>query len=224
MTALPALALQLLEGVPRDGQAELVKVLAGLPTSGADGRTVHEAMHLLHLAGRQRHARTPSVRGVVARISTSGGGVPKQPTDRADVGFGGLAGDSQQNRRHHGRPWQAVCLWSAEVIEQLQAEGHPIGFGSAGENLTVRGLDWSLVSPGLRLQVGSAVLQVSSYAIPCVKNARWFSDGDFSRLSRPGGSRVYACVLAEGAVRAGDAVVVEPSVLPARDEQGLLPL
>ena len=227
MTAVPALALLVLDGVPRDQQADLVKVLAGLPTSGADGRTVHEAMHLLHLAGRQRHAATPQASGVVAQISASGGGVPKQLVDRVQVSFGGLYGDSQQNRRHHGRPWQAVCLWSAEVIEELQSEGHPIAFGSAGENLTLRGLDWSILSPGLRLQVGSAVLQVSSYAIPCVKNRQWFSDGDISRMSqdvRPGRSRIYASVVASGDVRTGDPVVIEPAVLPTRDEQTLLPL
>lgn len=227
MTAVPALALGVLDGVPREEQADLVKVLAGLPTSGTDGRTVHEAMHVLHLAGRVRHARTVARGGTVAQISTSGGGVPKQAVDRVQVGFGGLAGDSQQNRRHHGRPWQAVCLWSAEVIESLQAEGHPIGFGSAGENLTLRGLDWSVLSPGLRLQIGSAVLEVSSYAIPCVKNRQWFSDGDISRMSqgvRPGQSRIYASVVVEGAVREGDPVTVEPAVLPVHDEQALLPL
>lgn len=224
MTAVPALALQVLDGVPRELQADLVKVLAGLPTAGTDGTTIHRAMHVLHLAGRQRHAATPTAQGTVAQISTSGGGVPKQPVDRVHVDIGGLTGDSQQNRRHHGRPWQAVCLWSAEVVEGLQAQGHPIGFGSAGENLTVRGLDWSVMSPGLRLQVGTSVLQVSSYAVPCVKNARWFTDGDVSRLSRSGQSRVYASVVADGVIATGDAVVVEPAALPVRQVQGLLPL
>ena len=69
------------------------------------------------------------------------------------------------------------------------------------------------VTPGARLAVGDALLQVSAYAIPCAKNAGWFSDGDFQRLSHevnPAGSRLYASVVREGAVRVGDAVVLEP--------------
>jgi len=33
-------------------------------------------------------------------------------------------------------------------IEALQNEGHPIAFGSTGENLTVSGIDWQRVVPG----------------------------------------------------------------------------
>jgi MOSC domain-containing protein YiiM len=50
-----------------------------------------------------------------------------------------------------------------------------------------------------------------SYTIPCEKNARWFRDGDFKRVSHkknPGWSRLYAKVLCEGMVRPGDAVEV----------------
>ena len=212
LTAADALVRQALDGAPREVQAEMVRVLAPLAEGVTD---VHDVMHALDLAGRLRHATTTGPVGTVVQVSRSGGGVPKQPVDRVRVGLGGLEGDVQQNRRHHGRPWQAVCLWSAEVVEALQAEGHPIGFGSAGENLTVRGLDWAALSPGLRLGVGSAVVQLSSYAVPCVKNRQWFTDGDVRRMAqevRPGASRLYASVLVPGVVGAGDAVTVEPVV------------
>lgn len=221
LTAAPALARQVIEGAPRTEQAELVRILApiaDLPTVGLDVLAVHDAMHLLHEAGRVRHAGTATAVGTVAAINRSSGGVPKQGADRATITWHGLEGDRQQNRRHHGRPWQAVCLWSAEVIEGLQAQGHPIGFGCAGENLTVRGLDWSSLSPGVRLQAGTTVLQVSSYAIPCVKNRQWFADGDISRMAqevRPGQSRIYASVVTEGVVAVADAVVVEPALVTA---------
>ena len=220
--AAPHLALHVLGGAPRHLQAELTRLLApiaDLPTEGLDPLAVHDAMHLLHEAGRLRHADSAPQAGTVVQINRSGGGVPKHPVDRVAVAFSGLDGDVQQNRRHHGRPWQAVCLWSAEVIEDLHAEGHPIGFGSAGENLTVRGLDWSSLSPGSQLLAGTSLLQVTSYAIPCVKNARWFSDLDFGRMShetRPGRSRLYASVVAEGVVAVGDAIVVEPTPVPHR--------
>lgn len=222
LTAVPRLARLVVDGAPREVQAELVRIvapIADLPGSGLDPLAVHDAMHLLHEAGRLRAAGIPTASGVVARLSRSGGGVPKLPVDLVAIGAGGLDGDQQQNRRHHGRPWQAVCLWSAEVVEGLQAEGHPIGFGSAGENVTVRGLDWASLVPGVRLLVGTALLQVSAYAIPCAKNRQWFSDGDERRMSqdvRPGGSRLYASVAQPGVAAVGDPVVVEPVTVPAR--------
>jgi MOSC domain-containing protein YiiM len=232
LEAAVPLARHVMDSAPLDVAADMARLLAPLSdVQGVDRiEAVHLVMHQLHLAGRLRHLTTAPDTGTVVQVSRSGGGVPKLPADRVALGFGGLDGDVQHNRRHHGRPWQAVCLWSAEIIEGLQAEGHPIGFGSAGENLTVRGLDWSLLSPGVRLGVGTAVLQVSSYAIPCAKNARWFTDGDVSRMAqeaRPGRSRLYASVLATGVIAAGDALTVEPLDVPVQarpPEQQVLPL
>jgi MOSC domain-containing protein YiiM len=103
-------------------------------------------------------------------------------------------------------------LYSLELIERLQDEGHPIDPGSSGENLTVSGLDWDQVRPGVRLTIGPEVrLEVTSYTTPCSHNGRWFRDEDFSRISEklhPGWSRVYAKVLCGGLVRPGDAVTI----------------
>ena len=113
---------------------------------------------------------------------------------------------------HHGGKDKAVCLFSLEVIQHFQAEGHPIEPGSAGENLTISGLDWEEIVPGTRLTIGDEVeLEITHYTTPCSKNAGWFKDGEFTRMLQsrhPGESRLYAKVLAEGAVRAGDPVQV----------------
>ena len=149
----------------------------------------------------------------VHQISVSGGGVPKRPVFEARVTEKGLEGDRQRNVRVHGGPERAVCLFSIELLERLQDEGHPIDAGSAGENLTLAGVDWDRMRPGVRLTIGPDVeLEVTSYTSPCSQNGRWFRDQDFSRISQkknPGWSRVYAKVLAEGIVRPGDAVTVE---------------
>jgi MOSC domain-containing protein YiiM len=173
----------------------------------------HHVLHLLHEAGRAQHVSTAQSVGGVVQLNVSRGGVPKTAATSAELGWRGLLGDVQADRRSHGRPWQALSLWSADVIEDLQAQGHPIDFGSAGENVTVRGLDWATLTPGVRLGVGSALVQVSAYAIPCSKNAQWFTDGYFRRLAHdvsPGRSRLYASIVRPGDVTAGDAVVVEP--------------
>jgi len=147
----------------------------------------------------------------VVQVSVSNGGVPKTAVDGAAVGRLGLAGDTQAHPEFHGGPDRAVCLWAQEVIDTLRAEGHPIAPGCAGENLTVRGLDWPAIVPGVQLRLGDAlILEVTGYATPCAANARWFLGGDFSRISQkahPGSARVYARVLTEGQINPGDAVV-----------------
>jgi MOSC domain-containing protein YiiM len=153
------------------------------------------------------------LRGRIHQISVSDGGVPKLPIPEARITTRGLAGDRQRSLTFHGGPDRAVCLFSLELIEALQAEGHPIKPGAAGENLTVAGLYWASLKPGDCLLVGETVrLEIMSYTVPCQHNARWFVRGDFKRISHkkhPGWSRLYAKVLAEGLVRVGDTVVVE---------------
>lgn len=153
-----------------------------------------------------------TVSGQVAGIFTSRGGVPKLPVLMAMVDWSGIDGDRQATRRHHGRPWQALCLWSVEVIEELERQGHPIAPGRAGENLAVTGVDWSLVRPGVRLAIGDVLCEVSAYAIPCPKNAGWFRDGSSRHIHHERGpvSRVYATVLSTGQISVGDLVVIEP--------------
>jgi MOSC domain-containing protein YiiM len=56
------------------------------------------------------------------------------------------------------------------------------------------------------------VLEVTKYTTPCEHNARWFLNGEYTRISQkrhPGCSRLYARVLREGVVKQGDRVRVE---------------
>jgi len=154
--------------------------------------------------------------GVVDSLNVSDGGVPKLPVAAIEVRSGGCVGDTQRVRRHHGRPSQAVSLWSSEVVEALEAEGHPIRPGAAGENLTVRGVDWAAMRPGVRLVVGGTspfVVEVTGWATPCSTIAGCFLDGRFRRIDHaghPGWSRAYAAVVQPGSAATGDPVVVLP--------------
>lgn len=148
----------------------------------------------------------------VVQISVSDGGVPKQPVNQAEVTLQGLVGDRQRNLKFHGGPDRAVCLWSLEIIQALQQEGHPIAPGSAGENLTVAGLDWAAIAPGTQLQIGPSVrLEITDYAAPCRTIMRGFADRRFTRISQkhyPGSSRLYARVLIPGPIQTGDPVTL----------------
>ena len=146
----------------------------------------------------------------VFQINISNGGVPKLPVHAATITPDGLEGDHQNDRKNHGGPDKALCLYSLECILALQAEGHPIFSGSTGENLVLSGLDWAQMVPGVRLSLGDNVeIEITSYASPCPKIASSFAEGQIQRMSqkqRPGWARLYARVLAPGTVRIGDEV------------------
>jgi MOSC domain-containing protein YiiM len=153
--------------------------------------------------------------GTLVSINMSGGGVPKRRVADAKVSRLGLLGDTQNDKMDHGGPERAVCVYSLERIRALQQEGHPIDVGTAGENVTLEGIDWDLVVPGVHIKLGDEVLlEVASFTSPCKTIRESFIDGRFVRISQklhPGWSRVYARVLAEGEIRFGDHVEVIPA-------------
>ena len=221
---LSAMAAQMIEPVDpqvlgteplRDALEMLRSTVSGIDPDAPDPGAVHLGIHLLRDLGRLLHeagAGAPSQQGSVLQLNASDGGVPKSPVSAADIGRRGLLGDRQDNRKHHGRPFQALCLWSGEVIDALAAEGHPIGPGAAGENVTVSGIDWTTIRPGVRLLVGDVLCEVSAWATPCRKNDQWFT-GRSDRIDHdlhPGWSRAYAWVLEPGSVTTGDPVIIEP--------------
>jgi MOSC domain-containing protein YiiM len=148
--------------------------------------------------------------GRIFQLNCSGGGVPKLAVREAFLTPTGLEGDVQKDRRFHGGPERALCLFSLERILELQAEGHPIFPGSAGENLTVVGLEWESVKLAVRLALGDEVIvEISSYAGPCKTIAASFRDGDSRRISqklRPGDSRLYARVIQTGRLAVGQTI------------------
>ncbi|UCE64749.1 MAG: MOSC domain-containing protein [Nitrospirota bacterium] len=146
------------------------------------------------------------------QINTSQGGVPKYPVEKAWVSYDGVEGDRQQNRVYHGGRDRALCLFSWDLIQALQQEGHNLEAGSTGENLTLATLDWERLQPGHRLRIGPDVhIEIISYADPCRRNAQWFVNSDYKRISQkiyPGWSRLYARVVSEGGIRRGDLIEI----------------
>lgn len=73
-------------------------------------------------------------------------------------------------------------------------------------------MPWHLVRPGVRLQLGTVLCEVSAFALPCAKNAGWFLNRQFDLMHHRHGpvSRVYATVIEPGAIAVGDSAVLEP--------------
>jgi MOSC domain-containing protein YiiM len=166
---------------------------------------------------------TASRVGRIYQINTSHGGVPKTPVPGGEVTTLGIRGDYHNDTRHHGGTEAALCLFSLEQIFKLQAEGHPIYPGAVGENITLEGVDLALLVPGTRLTLGDEVLiEITKYTTPCEKNAGFFKDGDFTRMSQrrfPGESRVYARVQRPGTIRQGQRV----ALVAADEDEGAAP-
>jgi MOSC domain-containing protein YiiM len=152
-----------------------------------------------------------TIEGRVTGLQRSSGGVPKLPVARATVRAGGMVGDRQANRKYHGGPDRALCLYSQERLDALAGEGHPMERGTLGENVTIVGLLWERMQPGVRLRLGEVEVEVTAFAAPCRKIAPGFADGVFTRVGErvnPGWSRVYVRVLGEGDIAVGDPVLL----------------
>ena len=231
--AVDIAAASVIADLEREGQA-LATVAAHAPTdrwghrvrapSGlnwrADGilfHAAHDASHHQLDVGRglaHLGVGAPAQKGVVAQVNSSDGGVPKRPVAGARIEVDGLVGDRQRDTKHHGRPYQAVCLWSTEIVEELAAAGHPVFAGCVGENMTLSGIDWNGLRPGARLRLGGALVELSFPAVPCQNQTQWFTDGDFTRIAyenNPQWVRWYGWVREPGDVATNDEVVVQPA-------------
>ena len=131
--------------------------------------------------------------------------MPKLPVSSARVTRDGVAGDWQKNRKYHGGPDRAVCLFSEELYEWLRGQGvNNLVNGSIGENFTTRGIDLTSLRPGDRLRVGEqCVIQLTQVREPCRQLKKW--DARFPKLIL-GRSGWLARVAVEGEVKAGDRI------------------
>ena len=158
--------------------------------------------------------------GRIVQISVSRGGVPKRAIDFGRVQVTGIEGDSWAHPGIHGGPGQAVLLIAEEVLEGLRKQGFPVFPGALGENLTTRDLDPHHWRAGQIWRAGSARLEMTKVRAPC-STIQVYGDAIGRRIydaqvkaGNPdsplwGHSGMYARVLSEGVVRAGDVIELE---------------
>jgi len=142
--------------------------------------------------------------GTLIQINVSAGGMPKIAVSEAEVSRDGVAGDWQTNRKYHGGPDRAVCLFSQELYAWL-ADEHGIALqpGSIGENFTTAGVDLMALRKGDRLRVGKCVIEITNVRVPCKNLLQW----DLRLLEAiKEHSGWVAKVIEEATVRPGDAI------------------
>jgi len=151
---------------------------------------------------------------VLVQVNVSGGGMPKVAVPEARVTARGVEGDRQRNRKYHGGPDRAVCLFSEELYGQLREEGIDLRNGDVGENFTTRGLNLQRLGKGDRLRVGGTggcTIEITNVRTPCSSLKKW--DVDLPELI-VGRSGWVAKVVEEGVVRAADPIDLLPRRMP----------
>ena len=134
-------------------------------------------------------------------------GGAKSPVPRAMLRVSGFEGDGQADRRNHGGPDKAVCVYSSVHYPHWQRMlGRRLAPGAFSENLTVSGIREARVCVGDVFRAGEAVVQVSTPRTPCDKVAGKNGEKQLSKwISGSGYTGFYMRVLEEGLVQKGDA-------------------
>ena len=122
------------------------------------------------------------------------------------LGSEGFEGDTVADRRNHGGPDKAVCVYPASRYDAWQARyGHALRRPAFGENLLVAGVDEQGVCVGDVISLGSAMVQVSQPRVPCHKPAAYTGERRLTvDLLTSGWTGWYLRVLEPGLVREGD--------------------
>lgn len=121
-----------------------------------------------------------------------------------------------------------VHLIHAELLTELGDSGFAVAPGDMGENVTTTGLDLLALPTGARLRLGpEAILEVTGLRNPCAQldnfrpglmQAVLDRDAEGNLVRKAG---IMGVVVRGGAVRAGDAIVVE---MPEGERRPLAPV
>ena len=130
--------------------------------------------------------------------------IEKQVVSDVYLAKQGFEGDDVADKKHHGGPDRAVCLYPAEHYSQWERElGKPLPLAAFGENLTVTNMLEADVCIGDIYKIGEATIQITQGRIPCSTIDRYTeADRLLKRLIETGYTGYLARVLEEGIISA----------------------
>ncbi|MCT1541469.1 MULTISPECIES: MOSC domain-containing protein [Lysinibacillus] len=135
-------------------------------------------------------------------------GIEKQRVQEVYLSSQGFEGDEVADKKHHGGPDRAVCLYPAEHYIQWEQElGKTLPVAAFGENLTVTNMLESDVCIGDIYKIGDAVIQITQGRIPCSTIDRYTEANTLlKRLIETGYTGFLARVLEEGTICADSTI------------------
>ncbi len=139
-------------------------------------------------------------------------GLCKQPVTHAVfLTTEGFEGNGVADRKHHGGPDKAVCVYSLDhYLYWEEVLGMKLSPAAFGENLSVSGLNEEDVCIGDVFELGNALVQVSQPRQPCSTLAARYGRKDFVKLVVDAGrTGCYFRVLQEGMVEPGTSLILK---------------
>ena len=116
----------------------------------------------------------------------------------------GIVGDA-----HAGNWHRQISLLGEESIDQMRAFGLTLTPGAFAENIVTRGIRLKNLPVGTKLRVGETLLQVTQIGKECHNDCAIKKATGSCVMPTDG---IFAIVLQEGTIRAGDQITVEGSV------------
>ncbi|MCX7981709.1 MAG: MOSC domain-containing protein [Syntrophales bacterium] len=132
----------------------------------------------------------------------------KKGEKKKNVGRGILVADlGLQGDAHAEQGPRQVSLLSQKCLEQVrQQRGVNIGYGDFAENITVEGIDFSLLKVGMRLKVGRDVLlEISQIGKSCDHPCHIFYAVGECGMQKEG---VFARVVLGGEIKMSDDIEI----------------
>ena len=133
-------------------------------------------------------------------------GTIKVPVPKIDLNELGVAGDA-----HAGDWHRQVSLLADESVQRFtHAAGRKINYGEFAENITTKGLELVNTHPLDRLSIGNVELEITQIGKECHgTSCAIFKEVGNCVMPKEG---IFARVLKNGIVKAGDAVIYSPRV------------
>lgn len=136
--------------------------------------------------------------------------IEKREVDKVYLAAQGFEGDDVADKKHHGGPDRAVCLYPAEHYRQWEKElGKTLPTAAFGENLTVTNMLEEDVCIGDIYKIGDAVIQITQGRVPCSTIDKYTQANTLlKRLIETGYTGFLARVLNEGTIYADSKIEI----------------